>query len=1209
MFLQIFKFELWYRLRRPATYIYFGILLVLSVLLALLTGGFFEGITAVVGSSKVHLNSPFTINGLTSVLTLLPGVLLVSAMFGPAVLRDFGSQMHPLLFTTPISRWGYLGGRFFGTLVVTLLMMGGIGLGLFIGSLFPGIPADRLGPFHLSYYLAPYLTFVLPNVLLTGAIFFALATLTRQALSTYVGSIVFLVLYFVAQAQLADLDNQTLAGLLDPMGNGATALLTKYWTPVEKNARLVLPTGLLGLNRLLWLLVGLLLLGFCFLRFRFEQGATGSAKRSRPQAAPGVVVAPAAPVLLPPVEQHFGFAQYFRQYLRLTWLSLRDVLRSPYFIAIVAAGLAFLLAASLQIGKIFDTTTYPITAQVIEILSGSFSLFVLAIVTFYAGELVWKERDARLHQLHDALPIPNWVPFASKLTALLLVPVVLLVVVMVFGILTQLVSGYTHLELGLYLRWLFGLRLVDYWLVVVLAVVVHVVVNHKYLGHFVMVLYYVFLLFAGQLGLEHNLLLFGSDSGIRYSDMNGFGHFVGPYLWFKLYWALLAVALAIGANLLWVRGSETDWTTRRALAGRRFTGPARAALLVALLGFAAVGSWIFYNTNVLNTYRGSKARQQLTVEYEQKYGRFRRTPQPRIVAVEVQVDLFPEQQEAHVRGQYWLRNKTRAALDTVILNMPSNEQVRIRQLQLGAGGSAAVLADSVLGFYVQRLPQSLAPGDSLALTFDLYYDAPGFEQQTARTNIVANGTFVNNDNLPHLGYSESGELSEESARKKFGLKPKLRMARLEDTTARANTYIASDADWVRFAATVSTVPDQLALAPGYLQKEWTENGRRYFRYAMDAPILDFYSFQSARYAERHAKWRDVDITIYYQPGHEYNLDRMVRGVQDGLSYFTKNFGPYQHRQVRIVEFPGYSAFAQSFPNTIPFSENIGFIAKVDTANPKDVDYPYYVTAHEVAHQWWAHQVIGANAQGGTLLSETLSQYAALMVMKQKYGAERMRKFLKYELDTYLRGRSTERVAEQPLYRVENQQYIHYRKGSVVMYALADYLGEDKVNQALSSYLNKVKFQQPPYTTSLDLLREFRQVTPDSLQYLLTDMFERIALYENKADSVTARQLPDGRYRVDMVLSAKKVYADSLGNETPAQKMNDLIDVGVLARKKIRGQWQDVVLYRQKRRFRPGVTRLSVLVPEKPEKAGIDPYNLLIDRTPDDNLKTVTLEKK
>ena len=1210
MFLEIFKFELWYRLRRPATYIYFGILLALSLLITLMTGGFFESLTAVVGTGKVHLNSPYTINSLTNALVLLPGILLVSAMFGPAVLRDFDSQMHPLLYTSPITKWGYLGGRFFGTLVVTLLLMSGIALGQIIGALFPGIPADRLGPFQLSYYLVPYLTFVLPNVLLTGAIFFALATLTRQALSTYVGSIVFLVLYIMAQSQLSDLDNQTVASLLDPLGSGATQLLTKYWTPVEKNVRLIWPTGLLGLNRLLWLLVGLLLVGFCYVRFRFEQGATGSAapRRAKPGGAALGVVAPApVAVALPAVEQHFGFAQYFNQYLRLTWLSLRDVLRSPYFIAIVVAGLAFLLAAALQIGKIFDTTTFPITAQVIEILSGSFSLFVLAIVTFYAGELVWKERDARLNQMHDALPIPNWVPFASKLTALLLVPVVLLLVVMVFGIITQLSSGYTNLEIGLYLRWLFGLKLIDYWLLVVLAVVVQVLVNNKYLGHFVMVLYYVFSLFAGQLGLEHNLLIYGGDPGIRYSDMNGFGHFVGPYLWFKLYWALLAVALAVGANLLWVRGTETDWRTRQHLAGRRFSGPARAALALALLGFVAVGGWIFYNTNVLNHYRGSKARQQLTVDYEKNYGRFRHTPQPRIVAVDVNVDLFPTKQEARVRGQYWLRNKTAQPLDTVVLNLPSNEDVRIRKMQLGPGGATTLLADSVMGFYVQRLPRPLAPGDSLPLDFDMYYAAPGFEQSTARTSIVANGTFINNGNLPHIGYSENAELSEPSARKKFGLKPKLRVARLEDTAARANTYIASDADWVRFAATVSTVPDQIALAPGYLQKEWTENGRRYFRYAMDAPILDFYSFQSARYAERHAKWNNVDITIYYQPGHEYNLGRMVRGVQDALSYYTKNFGPYQHRQVRIVEFPGYSAFAQAFPNTIPFSENIGFIAKVDTTDPKDVDYPYYVTAHEVAHQWWAHQVIGAAAQGGTLLSETLSQYSALMVMKQKYGPERMRKFLKYELDAYLRGRATERIAEQPLYRVENQQYIHYRKGSVVMYALANYLGEAKVNQALSQYLQEVKFQQPPYTTSLDLLRDLRQATPDSLQYLLTDMFERITLYENKADSVSATKLPDGRYRVDMVLSAKKVYADSAGNETPAKRMNDLIDVAVLGQQKINGNWQDVPLYRQKRRFHAGTTRLSVIVPSKPAKAGIDPYNLLIDRTPDDNVKTVVVK--
>ena len=156
------------------------------------------------------------------------------------------------------------------------------------------------------------------------------------------------------------------------------------------------------------------------------------------------------------------------------------------------------------------------------------------------------------------------------------------------------------------------------------------------------------------------------------------------------------------------------------------------------------------------------------------------------------------------------------------------------------------------------------------------------------------------------------------------------------------------------------------------------------------------------------KEHDVAIEIYYHKGHEYNVDTMIQAIKDSLEYFTHYFSPYQHRQVRIIEFPRYRAFAQSFPNTIPYSETIGFIARVDPNDPDDIDYPYYVTAHEVAHQWWAHQVIGGDVQGATMLSETMAQYSALMVMKRTFGPDQMKRFLRYELDGYLKGRATER---------------------------------------------------------------------------------------------------------------------------------------------------------------------------------------------------------
>lgn len=276
---------------------------------------------------------------------------------------------------------------------------------------------------------------------------------------------------------------------------------------------------------------------------------------------------------------------------------------------------------------------------------------------------------------------------------------------------------------------------------------------------------------------------------------------------------------------------------------------------------------------------------------------------------------------------------------------------------------------------------------------------------------------------------------------------------------------------------------------------------------------------------------------------------------------------------------------------------------MDDNNPEDIDYPFYVTSHEVAHQWWAHQVIGGDVQGSVLMSETMSQYSALMVMKHEYGEDKMNKFLEYELNSYLLGRTTERKKEMPLYRVENQGYIHYRKGSLVMYALADYIGEDKLNAALKKYVQQVAFQEAPYTNSLEFMQYIRSATPDSLQYLVTDMFENITLYENKANDAKYEKLKNGKYKVTLTVDAKKLYADSLGVESEA-KMNDWIDIGVIAREKVGEHWQDKPLYMKKHRLKSGENKFEFVVDQKPDKAGIDPYNLLIDRNPDDNTKTL-----
>ncbi|TGE21123.1 ABC transporter permease/M1 family aminopeptidase [Hymenobacter metallicola] len=1203
MFLEIFLFELRYRLKRPATYIYFLLLTAIAFMLMLAVGGVFgANVTVGSGGGRVLANSPYQLSAILMVLSLF-GSFITSSMMGTPVYRDFEHRTHSLYYTNPISKAGYLGGRFLGSFVVTVGIFLGGALGLWLATFWPTMLPGKLGPNHLASYLQPYLLIVIPNLFLTGAIFFTGATLSRSALAIYLGGVLFLVLYTISAGIKQNLDNDTLKNLLDPLGASAIDLTQRYWTVAERNSQLLPWNTYLVQNRLLWTGVGVLTLVACYVFFRFSF-ANKSDSGSRPKAAGLATAADVARTLsLPRVAPRFTPALAGAQLGRLVRLEFFSTIRSVYFIGILGAGLLFLLIAGLQVGKIYGTNTYPVTPVVVQMMVGSFTLFQLIIITFYSGELVWRERDSNIHQIYDAMPMPSWVPFVAKLGALMLIQVVLLALVMLCGILLQTGMGYFRYELGLYVQELFGFQLISLLLLCVLAMLVQVLVNNKFMGHFIMILYYVFNIFKSQLGLEHNLYSYNSDPGVQYSAMNGYGHFVLPYFTFKLYWAAFAVVLALASSLLWPRGTETRFSWRWQQVRTSFSPTLRVVAGLALLVVAGLGAYIFYNTNVLNTYRSTAQQQALQARYEKTYKSYARRPQPRVVAVQVAVDMYPAQRDIRFRGSYWLLNRSAQPIDSV--QLVSISQAEVKQLAL-ARPSREVLHDQIgdLDFRIVRLTRPLLPGDSVQLHFDLSYPNTGFENNGSNTSVVYNGTFVNNSTLlPHIGYQEAFELGDDDVRKEQGLQPRPRMAPVGDSLARLKPYISNDGDWIRFEATLSTSPDQVAIAPGYLQKEWTKDGRRYFHYKMDAPILNFYSFLSARYAVYKDHWKGVPIEIYYQPGHEYNLKRMATGVKKGLDYYTTHFGPYQHRQVRILEFPGYNTYAQSFPNTIPFSESIGFVAHVDSTDPDDIDYPLYITAHEVAHQWFGHQIVSGNVQGGTLMSETLSQYAALMVMKQLYGEQKMKRFLRFELNSYLSGRTTERKKEVPLYLVENQPYIHYRKGSLVMYALQDYLGEPAVNAAIKEYRDNVAYQRPPFTNSVEFLAVLRRHTPDSLQGLVTDLFERITLYENKVDSAEYRKLPNGQYRVRFTVDTKKLYADSLGNETAAGRGATLLDVGVLGRKKVNGAWQDVPLKVEKQRLLPGHHRLEFTVPDRPERIGIDPYNKLIDRNPDDNVKT------
>ena len=1210
----IAAFEFRTRVRRISTWVYFAIFLALAMLWIAAAGGAIADAVVSFGSGKVWVNSPYAIAQTVAFLGMV-SLTVVAAVMGRAVQQDFEYRTESFFFTAPIRTRDYLAGRFIGGVAVLVVILSGIPLGSAAGLLLPGIDPDRVGPMRLLAYAMPYVTMLLPNIVVLGGLFFCVAVLTRRMLPVYVGSVLLLVGYLAARGLLRDLDNKTLAAMLDPFGVTANSNLTEYWSISERNTRLVPLEGVLLWNRLLWLAIAGIVIVVCGYRFAFTQPAgmrrargdadAGDAPADAPVQPPSTtraaVRAPRtrAPATATIPVPHMKPRSAWQLLPRMVWLDFRETVKNIYFGVIALAGVLFCITASTTAGSIFGTVTWPVTYQMLELVSGTFAVFLLVIITFYAGELAWREREVRLDQIHDALPLPTWLPFLAKLFALMLVPVVLQAVLMLCGLGIQTAKGYHHYELGLYFKWLFGLQLVDYWLVCALALTVHSFVNQKYLGHLVMIVYFIAVSFSDLLGFEHNLYKYGANGGFTYSDMNGFGHFLTRVLAFDAYWAAAAVLLAVAGYLSWVRGTTSDWRGRVRLARRRVTGRVGLIAAAGALAMAVLGAFIFYNTNVLNPYLTAHDRQARRAEYEKRYKALATAPQPKITDVTVAVDLYPPEQRVRMKGRYTLRNKTGQSLDTVHLVFLQGDRLKINALEF-TQPSQLVTDDMRIGVRSYRLAAPLAPDAAIDLAFDLEVPTIGFTNSGSMTDVVYNGSFINGQAvLPIVGYDERAELATDRDRKKFGLAPKERMRGRDDPVGLQQNGLASDADFITFDATVGTEADQWAIAPGYLQREWMENGRRYFHYRMDSPILDFFAFQSARYSVKKDRWNDVAIEVYHQPGHDYNIDRMIAATKAGLDYFTAQFGPYQHTQFRIIEFPRYQAFAQSFPNTIPYSESIGFIARVRDGDPEDIDYPYYVTAHELAHQWWGHQVPGANVQGETMLVETLAQYSALMVMKKKYGDARMQRFMRYELDRYLLGRSTEQKKELPLARVENQDYIHYRKGSLIMYALADYIGEANLNRAIRAYRDEWAFKGPPYSSTVHLIARIRAATPPQLQYVIDDFFDTITLYDNRAQSATAKALPDGRYEVTLKVLARKRTADELGKEDDAP-LHDWIDIGVL-------DADNQPLFLEKRRIERDETAFTVIVAKRPARAGIDPYNKLIDRRPKDNTVPVAIE--
>ncbi len=1182
--LEVFRYELEYRRRSITTWLYAGFLMLFAIWSFLATA---EG--------NGYVNSPERVAGGSLVVSII-GILITAAIFGETATRDYASDMDSLIFTSGISKREYLGGRFLAALAVNAIVALAIPIGLVIATMMVGsFQSSVTGPYRVLAYVEPYVVFVLPDLALSGAILYAVGVRVRHVVPVYLSGLLLFIGYLVSLNTFENVANPVLSLITDPMGMRALQTATRYWTEAERNVRLIgLPSEIVW-DRVVWLAVAAAIFAFSYRRFRFAHasGVGVSLRRRRQLSQTADVRVESRPIVtVPRVTGAFGPKTTLRQVFGLARESLAEVMASWWFIGVLIGSIVATVGVGWNVGRtVFDAPTWPVTLLIGgSVLSQRVLPVICALIALYAGELVWADRDSDMAEVADAAPVSNAAALLGRFIALFVLIVLFQAAMMLGGLLIQVLQGYHRFELGVYLKMVFGLNLATYLLFAVGALVIQVLVNHKYVAHMVLLLATITIFSLPRLGVvRHHLLLYNTTPGWTYSDMNGVAPFLRAFIWFKLYWAAWALLLGMLAVLFWVRGREPGLRHRLAQARARYAGSVARASLVAVGFVLILGGFVFYNTNILNEYRSADDRAAAQAQYEQRYARFADIAQPTLTDVSLREEIYPDRPAAELRGSYVLVNRTKTAIDSVHVYEDPTLETDAMALDKSA---RLVLADARLGYRIFQLEQPLQPGDSIRLTFALGFRPRGFRNGEGQTNVAAGASYFDRRWLPFIGYQPVFELTDDATRKRFGLAAHPLMPSRDDTAALQHRWAVRGEDLVNVDAVVGTALDQIAITPGVLRKSWTENGHRYFHYQSEQPIAFGNAVFSSNYAVRESRWHDVALQVFYHPGHGYDVDQMMRSMKASLDYYTSHFGPYPYGVLRIVEYPRYGGFGSAHPTIIAFAED-AFLTRV---TPGELDQTFFGTAHETAHSWWGGMVRGAVVRGDEFLSESLANYSAMLVVEHTIGPEAGRRVYDFQMQRYLLGRASQ-SHEVPLLDDEGQPYISYRKGAIAMYTLHDFLGADSVDTALRRYFEKFDHDARPYPTSRDLYSQLRAITPDSLQSLLTNWFETVTLWDVKTTRADVQPSGNGDFRVSLTVVAKKMRADSVGH-THAVPMDDYVEVGAFTSDK--GDL-GAPLYLKRQRIRSGEQTIAFTVPVRPARAGVDPYHKLIERQRDDNL--------
>ena len=638
-------------------------------------------------SAAVDVNSSWAITRMVTHLSYI-GLLGAAAFVGHSVIRDFRGGMAELLFTIHMTRREYVLGRLLGGTLAAVIAFSAVFIGLIIGHMVPWADPDRLADFPLLGFLLAYLVFALPNVVIGACLLFSLALVSRDLLRTWTGAVAIFLGFFVSRAFAgafyATEQGQTLAALVEPFATYAATAVALEWTVHDRNLMVLGYQGLILMNRALWLFLAGAAVTLAYLFFRNQPVQTVPRQRVR----------------------HDFLHPELRRILTLSRFEWTRILRGAPFRIMLGLSLVVLWIWVSQYGRAYGTGFYPYTADMVAHIHTVLRIPLIAIITFYAAELIWGASLHRFSAIIDSSPARSHVLLLSRYFALVISIMVFLACATLVTLGHQFIRGFTDIEPAIYLVYL-GLYLLPYFAVMAaFALLFQVLVGNRYTGMLAMALLFLTTEVSGALGLTNNLLIPGARLELNYTPLAGFGHYLESVVWFHGYWlAIAGLALLVAAGL-YPRGETGSLRERAKTSLRSLTGPAQRVSMLLLVTVLGLGSWIYWHTQLLDPVPSEHEAATLAAGYEQAYGQYREDRRPKLTSVEGELALFPETRHFQFSGLLTLENPWDRPLETIMLTAPAG--ARLVEAEFVNGDEPEKTHDETFGVVTFQTP--LMPG-------------------------------------------------------------------------------------------------------------------------------------------------------------------------------------------------------------------------------------------------------------------------------------------------------------------------------------------------------------------------------------------------------------------------------------------------------------------------------------------------------------------